>query len=193
MPWDLLISNTLGGHLQPPLCPPVRVDLLQGLGLLLTNVHSGKQPPCQTYPRGLHLLSSWFTLATLLSPNHAAYRGVWGLKVLLPIFIQQGLGHTPCRVARAGIGWDTHSQRELGRGVQAWGKGFPHTVAPQWHVGWGAAGVSTPPHLTQHSGVVPGAAPRSSPPSPGSILVATPCSTLSSLFAKHLGPLLTIP
>ena len=38
-------------------------------------------------PRGLHSLSGWFTLTTLLSPNHAVYGGVWGLKVLLQVFI----------------------------------------------------------------------------------------------------------
>ena len=65
--------------------------------------------------------------------------------------------------------------------------------APQWHVGWAAAGVSTPPHLAWHPRVMPGAAPQSSPPSPGSVLVPAPHSTSSSLFAKHLGPLLTVP
>ena len=65
-------------------------------------------------------------------------------------------------------------------------------MAPQRHVGWEAAGVFAPPHMTWHPGVVPGAAPQSSP-SPGPILVATLCSTSSSLFAKHLRPLLTIP
>ena len=195
MPWDLLICNTLGSHLQPPLCPPVRVDLLQGLRLLLTDVHLGKQLPGQTSPGGLYLLSGWFTLATLLSPNHTVYRGVWGLNVLLPvlIIIQQGLSHTPCKAARPGIGWDSHGQGELGCGVQAWEKPFPHTVAPWQRVGWGAVGVFAPPQTTQHPGAAPGTTPRSSPPSPGSTLVATPHSTSSSLFAKCLGPLLTIP
>ena len=146
MPWDSLIPYPLGSHLQPPLCPPVGINFLQGLRLLLTDVHSGNQPPCRTSPRGLHSLGSWFALAALLLPNHAAYRGVWGLKVLLPVFIiiQQGLGHTPCRAARPGIGWYAHGQGD-GHGIQTWGKGFPHTVAPQQCVGWGAAGVSGPP------------------------------------------------
>ena len=161
MPQDLLVPNTLGDHLQPPLCPPVGVNLLQGLKLLLTDVHSGNQLPCQTSPRGLHSLGGWFTLATLLSPNHMAYGGVWDLKVLLPVFIiiQRGLGHTPCRMARLGIGRYAHSQGELGHGIQALGKGFPHTVVPQRHVGWEAAGVSATPHLAWHPRVMPGAAP----------------------------------
>ena len=63
-----------------------------------------------------------------------------------------------------------------------------------WHLsGMGAAGVSAPPHLAWHPRVVPGAAPQSSPPSPGSILVPAPCGTSSSLFPKHLSPLLTVP
>ena len=65
----------------------VRFDLLQGLGLLLTDVHPGKQLSCWTSPEGLHLTSGRFTLAALLSPNHVVYRGVWGLKILLPVFI----------------------------------------------------------------------------------------------------------
>ena len=36
---------------------------------------------------------------------------------------------------------------------------------------------------------MPGAALQSSPPSPGSVLVPTLCDTLSSLFTKHLSPL----
>ena len=174
----------------------MRVGLLQGLGILLTNVHSSKQLPGQTSPGGLHSLSSWFTLAALLSPNHAAYRGVWGLEVLLPIFIiiQGGLGHPPPhRAARSGVGQDAHGQGEFGRGVRAWGKGFPHTVAPQRHVGWGAAGVSAPTHMTLCPGAVPRAAPQSSPPSHGCVLVAALRSTSSLLFAKCLSPLLTIP
>ena len=42
-------------------------------------------------------------------------------------------------------------------------------------------------------GAVPRAAPQSSPPSHGCILVAALCSTSSLLFAKCLSPLLTIP
>ena len=100
-------------------CPRVGISFLQCLSLLLTDVHSGNQLPWQTFSRGLHLLSSWFALATLLSPNHMVYRGVWGLKVLLPVFIiiQQGLGYTPCGAARLAIGRYAHGQGELGCGV----------------------------------------------------------------------------
>ena len=48
--WTSSSLYTLGHHLQPPLCPPVGVNFLQGLGLLLTNVHPGNQLPCQTSP-----------------------------------------------------------------------------------------------------------------------------------------------
>ena len=68
--------------------------------------------------------------------------------------------------------------------------------SPQWHLGacwWGAAGVSAPIPMTQCPGVVPGAAPGSSPPGPRHVLMAAPYSTQSSLLAKCLGPLLTIP
>ena len=86
--------------------------------------------------------------------------GVWGGLEVLPIFIiiQGGLRHPLCQAARSGIGGDTHCQGELGHGVRAWGQRFP-TVAPQRHVGWGAAGVSAPTPMTWHPGVVPGAAP----------------------------------
>ena len=113
---------------------------------------------------------------------------MWGLKVLLPVFIiiQQGLGHTPCRVARPGIGLYAHGRGELGCGVQAWGEGFPHTVVPQWWcVGWGAAGVSGPPHSAWHPRTMPGAALGSPSPSPVSIIVPTLCGTSSLLFAPQ--------
>ena len=65
-------------------------------------------------------------------------------------------------------------------------------MAPQQHVGWGAAGVSTPIPMTQYPGATPGAAPGSSS-GRGCILVAALCSTQSSPLVKHLSPLLTIP
>ena len=66
-------------------------------------------------------------------------------------------------------------------------------MAPRQCVGLGAAGVSGPPHLAWHPRMMPGAAPRSPSPSPASVVVPAPCGTSSLLFAKHFGPLLTVP
>ena len=66
-------------------------------------------------------------------------------------------------------------------------------MAPRQCVGWGAAGVSGPPHLAWHPRMMPGAAPRSPSPSPASVVVPAPCGISSLLFAKHFGPLLTVP
>ena len=131
MPWHFLIHNTLGSYLQPPLCPPVRVNLFQGLGLLLTNFHLGKQLPGQTFPGGFHLLGGQFALSTPLSPNHAAYGGVWGLEVL-PIFIviQGGLCHSPFQAARSGIGGTLTAEESFGVVFELGEKG-----SPQWHLG----------------------------------------------------------
>ena len=75
----------------------MRVNHLQGLGFPFANVHLDKRPPGWTSLRCLHLLCSWFPMATPISPNHTAYWGVRGLEVILPnfIIIKGGLGHPP--------------------------------------------------------------------------------------------------
>ena len=132
MPWDFLLGNILDGYLYPLLCPPVRVNLLQGLGLLFTNVHLDKQLPGWTSPRSLHLLHGQFPPATPVLSNHTVYWGVWGLEVILPhfIIIKGGPGYAPCRAARLGIGWDIYGRESLGMVFELGDKG-----SPQCHLG----------------------------------------------------------
>ena len=61
-----------------------------------------------------------------------------------------------------------------------------------WSVGWGAAGVTGPPHLAWGSRMMPEATPGSLSPSPASIIVPAPCGTLSLLLTNHFGPLLAV-
>ena len=62
----------------------------------------------------------------------------------------------------------------------------------QWHLGGVLGGEQQEYPLQSLPTQCPGAAPQS-PPGPGCVLVADPCSIPSSLLAKCLGPLLTIP